>query len=225
MIRLFAGYDPRTAAGHHTFVHSVYRRATLPVAITPLRLSTLENLFNRPRHPLQSTDFAFTRFLVPYLCGYDGWALFADGADMLCLDDLAKLWAFRDSHYAVQVVKHNQPDGERRKFLDEPQTPYDRKNWSSLILFNCTRCARLTPEVVEQAGGLWLHQFRWLEDAEIGELPTEWNTLVDVQPSEGAKLLHYTLGIPPLYPVRDTQANDLWHNEYESMLRDAAWQR
>jgi hypothetical protein len=217
VIRIFSGYDPRTAVGHHVFAHSVQRRSTETVNIAPLRSTQLHKTFNRPRHPLQSTDFAFTRFLVPYLCDYEGWALFVDGADMVCCADIADLWAMRDKRYAVQVVKHDMKYGKATKFLGQKQTPYERKNWSSLILFNCERCQRLTPEVVAKEDGLWLHQFRWLEDAEIGALPKAWNYLVDVEEPGFANILHYTLGIPPLMHTRDEYAREVWHNEAQDL--------
>src|SRR5258708_6947182 len=104
MIRLFIGYDPREAVAYHVLEHSVQARASAPVAVAPLMLAQLKNLFTRDRNALQSTDFAFTRFLVPHLCNYEGWALFTD-CDMLFLDDIAKLWALRDERYAVMCVQ------------------------------------------------------------------------------------------------------------------------
>src|SRR3989344_1682255 len=109
--------------------HSVIVRASQPVAITPLSLQNLGSLMTRERNALQSTDFSFSRFLTPYLCDYQGWSIFMD-CDMLIMDDIAKLWELRDERYAVQVVKHNHQPREAIKFLDAPQTPYQKKNWS-----------------------------------------------------------------------------------------------
>lgn len=220
MIRIFAGYDLRTTIGYHVFCNSVHKRSSQPVSITPLMLSELSACFSRKRDRLQSTDFSFTRFLVPYLCDYEGWALFVDGADMLCMDDISKLWAQRDRHYAVQVVKNDHCAEAGVKFLGELQTPYERKNWSSVILFNNERCARLTPYAVHTQDGLWLHQFRWLEDAEIGSLDADWNFLVDVEAPREAKLYHYTIGLPSLMPCADSEAKRLWYNESEEFISE-----
>ena len=105
MIRIFIGYDSRETVAYHVLAHSIHSRATEPVSITPLMLSQLKQVLTRKRNPLQSTDFSFSRFLTPYLCDFDGWAIFMD-CDMLVLDDIAKLWAFRDDKYAVMCVKH-----------------------------------------------------------------------------------------------------------------------
>ena len=198
MIRVFIGFDPRETVAFHVLSQSIHARASQPVAITPVMLSQLEGLMTRERNPLQSTDFSFSRFLTPYLCDYDGWAVFMD-CDMLVLQDMAKLWALRDDNYAVQVVKHDHVPEEDTKFLGAPQTRYEKKNWSSVMLFNCAKCKALTPDYVNTADGLELHRFHWLDgDHQIGALPNRWNHLVGVQEpaSEEAALLHWTLGGP-----------------------------
>ena len=177
MIPVFIGYDSREEMAFHVLARSIWQRASLPVSITPLRLEQLPMW--RERHPLQSTEFSFSRFLVPYLCNYEGHAIFMD-CDMLCLDDIAKLWKLRDSN-AVQVVKHDHNPTESTKFLNQPQTPYRRKNWSSVMIFNNPKCRALTPEYVNKATGLELHQFAWTD--EIGSLPANWNYLVRTQPA------------------------------------------
>ena len=169
MIRIFIGYDPREAVAYNVLCHSIQARVTEPVAITPLSLKNLGDLMWRERHDLQSTDFSFSRFLTPYLCGFEGWALFMD-CDMLVLDDMAKLWQLRDDQFAVQCVKHDHVPPEERKFLDQPQTKYEKKNWSSVMLFNTAKCQALTPDYVNTASGLELHRFHWLgDDALIGD--------------------------------------------------------
>ena len=162
MIRVFIGFDPRETVAFHVLSQSIQARASQPVAITPVMLSQLEGLMTRERNPLQSTDFSFSRFLTPYLCDYDGWAVFMD-CDMLVLQDMAKLWALRDDNYAVQVVKHDHVPEEDTKFLGAPQTRYEKKNWSSVMLFNCAKCKALTPDYVNTADGLDLHRFHWLQ--------------------------------------------------------------
>src|SRR5262245_45559696 len=120
MIRVFIGYDTRESVAFSVLAHSILTRASEPVSITPLMLSELRGVFTRERHALQSTEFAFTRFLVPYLCGYEGFSVFMD-CDMLVLDDIAKLWAFQDERYAVRVVKHDHQPRETVKFLGQKQ--------------------------------------------------------------------------------------------------------
>jgi hypothetical protein len=220
MIRIFIGFDSRETVAFHVLSHSIHRRASEPVSIAPLMLSQLGGLMTRPRHPLQSTDFSFSRFLVPYLCDYQGWALFMD-CDMLMLEDVAKLWALRDERFAVQVVKHDHVPTEKVKFLGAAQTKYEKKNWSSVMLFNCARCTALTPDYVNIASGLDLHRFNWLgDDALIGELPPGWNHLVDYDPPKPASelsLLHYTIGGPYFSEYRDCGYADLWRAELEKI--------
>ncbi len=184
LIRVFIGYDPREAVAFSVLTHSIHSRASRPVSITPLMLSQLNGILTRQRHPLQSTDFSFSRFLTPYLSDYRGWSIFMD-CDMVMLADINELWKLRDERYAVMCVKHNHVPKETEKFLGEKQTKYEKKNWSSMILFNNERCMALTPEYVNNATGLELHQFKWLEsDDLIGEVPPKWNYLVEVNERE-----------------------------------------
>ncbi len=221
MIRIFIGFDARETVAYHVFAHSIMARASAPVSIAPLMLSQLAGLHARPRHALQSTDFSFTRFLVPHLSGYEGWSLFFD-CDMLMLDDVAKLWALRDPRFAIQVVKHSHVPAENVKFLGAAQTRYAKKNWSSAILFNNARCRSLAPEYVERASGLDLHQFRWLEDERlIGDLPKRWNHLVDYDPALPAAQisnLHFTDGGPYFEAYADCGYARLWRAERDAML-------
>lgn len=219
MIRIFIGYDSREAVAWSVLAHSIHARATEPVSVAPLMLSQLRGVFNRERHPLQSTDFAFTRFLVPHLSGYEGWSIFTD-CDMLVRDDIAELWKLRDERHAVMVVKHDHQPRESVKFLGQPQTQYPKKNWSSVMLFNNARCAALTPEYVSRASGLELHQFKWLQsDAEIGELPRRWNHLVGYYNStRDVSLVHYTLGGPYFDEYRDCEYAEEWRQEHDRML-------
>lgn len=219
MIRVFIGFDPREAVAYSVLAHSIHARASEPVSVAPLALSQLRAVFRRDRDPLQSTDFAFTRFLVPYLSGYSGWSIFMD-CDMLMLDDVARLWALRDERFAVMVVKHDHQPREAVKFLGQPQTSYPKKNWSSVMLLNNARCAALTPEYVNRASGLELHQFKWLEtESLIGELPRRWNHLVGYyKPSRAVSLVHYTLGGPYFDEYRDCEYAEEWRRERAQML-------
>ncbi|MGE4061829.1 MAG: hypothetical protein AB7E79_00530 [Rhodospirillaceae bacterium] len=220
MIRIFIGYDPAEAVAFSVLAHSIAVRSSAPIAISPLMLRHLAGILTRERHPLQATEFSFSRFLVPYLSDYEGWSLFCD-CDMLVLDDVKKLWDLRDNRYAVQVVKHDHKPADRSKFLDRPQSPYEKKNWSSVMLFNNGKCRALTPDYVNRASGLELHQFKWLENEElIGELPPRWNHLVDYDPSLPAaeiSLLHYTEGGPYFDDYRHCGYADEWFAEHGRM--------
>lgn len=219
MIRVFIGYDPREAVAYNVLAHSIHVRASAPVSVTPLMLSQLKAVLTRERHPLQSTDFSFSRFLTPYLSGFSGWSVFMD-CDMLVLRDIAELWKLRDERYAVMVVKHDHVPKESVKFLGEPQSKYEKKNWSSVMLFNNARCRALGPDYVNRASGLELHQFKWLESDElIGALPDAWNHLVGYNPPRGdAALVHYTLGGPYFPEYADCEYAEAWRAERDAML-------
>jgi hypothetical protein len=203
-IPVFIGYDPHERAAVNVLADSLVQHSSCPLAITPIVARQLQGVLTRERHPSQSTEFSFSRFLVPYLQDYEGWAIFMD-CDMLARGDIAELWEQRDERYALMVVKHEHVPNETVKFLGAKQTRYEKKNWSSLMLFQCQRCTALTPEYVNSATGLQLHRFEWLAgDHEIGALPmARWNHLIDVQPVDqasvengGPALVHWTLGGP-----------------------------
>jgi hypothetical protein len=203
-IPIYIGYDPHERAAVNVLADSLVQHSSRPLAITPIVARQLQGVYTRERSPQQSTEFSFSRFLVPWLQGYRGWAIFMD-CDMLCRADIAELWDLRDDRYAVMCVKHAHVPREELKFLGALQTRYEKKNWSSLMLFNGARCTALTPEYVNTATGLQLHRMEWLAgDQEIGGLPLErWNHLIDVQPPRpepaaegGSALVHWTLGGP-----------------------------
>src|ERR1700687_4512773 len=218
MIRVFVGSARGGAAAFSVLPHSSHARTSQPVAIAPVMLSELSGIYRRERNPLQSTDFSFSRFLVPYLCGYKGWAIFMD-CDMLVLDDIAQLWKMRNERYAVQVVKHVHVPREDVKFLGAVQTKYEKKNWSSVMLMNCAKCGALTPEYVNKASGLELHQFTGLEGAHlIGEIPSAWNHLVGYDaPRADASLVHFTIGGPYFKDYANCEYSDAWRKELAAM--------
>ena len=219
MIRVFIGFDSREAVAFNVLQSSIQARSSEPVAITELNLVQLRGLLTRERHPLQSTDFSFSRFLTPYLSDYQGWSIFMD-CDMLVLDDIARLYALRDERYAVMVVKHEHVPQETTKFLHQPQSRYEKKNWSSVMLFNNARCRSLSLDYVNRASGLELHQFKWLgNDDLIGPLPARWNHLVGYDPPcADAALVHFTLGGPYFDAYRDCEYSREWFEERERML-------
>ena len=146
-VPIFIGYDCRERAAVNVLIDSLYQHSSMPLAITPLITSQLEiqQLYWRERDPKQSTAFSFTRFLVPYLNDYEGWAIFMD-CDMLCRGDIKALWEQRNDACAVMCVQHEHVPVETVKFLGELQSAYPKKNWSSLMLFNCSHCTALRPD-------------------------------------------------------------------------------
>ena len=222
MIRVFIGFDTVETVAFHVRAHSIHVRASEPVSVTPLMLSQLSDVMTRERHELQSTEFSFSRFLVPYLCDYEGWAVFMD-CDMLVLDDMANLWKLRDDKFAVQVVKHDHVPKEATKVRGQPQSKYEKKNWSSVMLYNNAQCKALTPDFVNSASGLELHRFQWLEsDDLIGEIPHRWNRLVgydEAIPTKDVSNLHYTIGGPYFDDYADVDYAGEWFAERGAMLR------
>ena len=219
MLNVYIGFDPREAVAFYTLAHSILERSSIPVSIAPLMRAQLGKLYWRKRGPTESTEFSMTRFLVPALSGYRGWSLYMD-CDMLCRADIAELAARVSSGEgkAVFVCKHDYLPRTERKFLDQVQTRYARKNWSSLMLFNNERCRALTPDYVNTASGLDLHRFAWIEDRLIGELPLEWNWLVgEYAYNPDAKIAHYTLGGPYFEEYRDCDYAQEWFAERRQM--------
>jgi hypothetical protein len=219
MLQAFVGYDPNETVAYHVLAHSILRRSSIPVSIAPLMRSQLGGLYRRERGPTESTEFSLTRFLVPALSEYRGWSLFTD-CDMLCRADIAQLAAFTASNgdKAVLVCQHDYVPRTERKFLGQVQTKYQRKNWSSVMLFNNARCRALTTDYVNGASGLDLHRFAWLADDEIGSLPLEWNWLVgEYDYNARANIVHFTLGGPYFAEYRDCDYAAEWFAERERL--------
>ena len=211
MIKLYVGFDPKEAIAYHVFIQSVINNSSAPIQITPLALSLLDEF--KETHNDRSNDFIYSRFLTPYLNNFEGWAIFADG-DMICNTDIKELIDLADPDKAVSVVKHNYKTKFKKKYLGNINEDYPRKNWSSVILWNCSHPKHkiLTPSFVAQQTGKFLHRFSWLEDYEIGELPIEWNWLaIEYEANPNAKLIHYTLGTPCFKDFKDTDMSDLWY--------------
>lgn len=210
-MKVFIGYDSREKIAYHVAMHSIIRRTKEPIGIYPVMLG-LYPLW-RDRHPKQSTDFAFSRFLVPHISGFKGWSLFMD-CDVLVRCDVREIFNLADPNKAVMVVKHDYVPKGLRKMDDCEQTIYKRKNWSSVILFNNALCQSLTPTFVNHADGLFLHRFEWLDDNLIGELPPEFNHLVgEYAPNPDAKIVHYTLGGPWFPQYFDCEFSQDWYRE------------
>jgi lipopolysaccharide biosynthesis glycosyltransferase len=209
-INLVVGFDQREAIACYTFIQSVIEKSSLPVSFITLALTGLSGYTEK--HTDKSNDFVYSRFLTPYLNDYRGWAIFADG-DMVCLEDIKHLWDLRDESKALMVVKHNYQTKAHKKYLGNKNENYPRKNWSSLILWNCAHPKHkiLTPDFIANQTGKFLHRFSWLNDDEIGELPIEWNWLaIEYPKNDNAKLIHYTLGTPCFNDFRESDMADKW---------------
>jgi len=218
MTRVFIGFDERETVAAHVLAHSIQRHATEPVAISFLALHQLQYDYWRSRDPNQSTDFAYTRFLVPYLCKYQGRAIFMD-CDMLCRSDITELWETTNNGLPLNVVKHDYVPKLGVKFLNQPQTTYPRKNWSSLMVFNNVACVnRLRMADVSNESGMYLHRLEWLDDNQIGEIGKEWNHLVgEYDPNPDAKLVHFTRGGPYFKEYERCEFSEEWFAEFQRM--------
>ncbi len=198
ILRVFIGHDHRQPISLNVLASSIYTKSSKPVAITPLVL---------PQLPLKRqglTPFTYSRFLVPYLCNYEGWALFLD-LDMIVMDDIAKLFDMANDEYAVMVSKN------ALKF-----------EWASAILFNNARCKILTPEYIESAPRL--HDCSFVAPDRIGAFPNHWNHLVGYdKPCEKPSLIHYTQGVPAFPQTNDCEHADKWFLEHQKMNFVTNW--
>jgi hypothetical protein len=213
---VFVGWDSREDIAYRVCRHSILRRAGAPVSVTPILQSELRDrgLYTRPVDPLASTEFTYTRFFVPYLMDYRGWALFCD-CDFLFLADVAELFALADDRYAVMCVHHDHRPRESWKMDGRQQTLYPRKNWSSMVLYNCSHPSnhKLTPDLVNRESGSFLHRFLWLADEEIGAVPETWNWLegwCDKPATGRPNTVHYTRGGPWFDDWRHVDYAGLW---------------
>ncbi len=214
---VYVGWDSREDIAYQVCKYSIETRSH-NVKVVPLKRKELidNGHYSRPKDTLGSTEFTFTRFLVPRLEEYKGWAVFCD-CDILWQIGVEDLLAHADDKYAVMVVKHDYKPTQKVKMDGKEQHLYPRKNWSSVILWNCGHPSNkgLTKEIIDEYEGAYLHRFRWLEDHEIGELPKEYNWLVNWyhEPEDGTpKIIHYTEGGP-------------WFDNYVSCEYGANWER
>jgi len=217
-ITIVVGFDQRESVAYHTFTQSILEKSSLPVSFIPLAINTLKDY--EEKHIDKSNDFIYSRFLTPYLNNFQGWAIFADG-DMICQADIKDLWDLRDESKALLVVKHNYQTKSHHKYLGNVNENYPRKNWSSLILWNCGHPKHriLMPDFIANQTGKFLHRFSWLDDADIGELSPEWNWLaIEYPENKNAKLIHYTLGTPCFKDYRNSEMSEIWHVTQKRIL-------
>ena len=216
-VKIYIGFDQRESIAYHAFVQSLIDHASIPLDITPLAVKTLKGY--EEKHEDKSNDFVYSRFLTPFLNDFKGWAIFVDG-DMICQEDIKELLDLRDASKALQVVKHDYKTKSNQKYLGNINQDYPRKNWSSVILWNCAHPKHklLTPDFIANESGKYLHRFSWLEDSEIGGLPKEWNWLATEYPNnDQANIIHYTLGTPCFKDYRNTEMADIWLKKYDRL--------
>lgn len=222
LLKIFIGYDPVESVAWHTLAHSIYEHSTKPVAIVPINIRNFRDIYQRARDQKQSNEFSFTRFLVPYLCGYSGYGLFLD-CDMLVRTDVTELFeiGYSDPTKAVHVVQHTYEPRDDVKYLDNVQYSYPRKNWSSVVLWNCAheKNRKVDPRFVNSATGLELHRFTWLDDSEIGALDLRWNWLVGEydNPPNDVKNVHWTNGGPYFTEFKGVDFADEWFEARSKM--------
>jgi lipopolysaccharide biosynthesis glycosyltransferase len=209
MNKVFIGYDSTNDIAYRILRYSIEKNWSKPVEISPIVLSELkkDHGFSRPHDPLASTEFTYTRFLAPYLCGFKGTALFMDN-DMLCLSDINELFELDLKPYWLRLVKHDYKPTAARKLDGKIQTVYPRKNWSSLMLLNNEKLSCWSKEAVETRPASWLHRFEPVPDEKIGDIPFTWNVLDRYD--ETTKLIHYTGGGPWYEEYKDHPYGDVW---------------
>lgn len=218
LIKMVVGFDQKESIVYHTFVQSIIDTSSSPVSFFPLVLKTLNSY--KETHLDKSNEFIYSRFLTPYINNFEGWAIFADG-DMICQSDITELWNLRDDRKALQVVKHNYKTKMQKKYLGNLNENYPKKNWSSLVLWNCSHPKHkiLTPDFISSQSGKYLHRFSWLEEEDIGELPMDWNWLAIEYPENyDAKLIHFTLGAPCFKEFKNTEMSDIWFKTYNRTI-------
>jgi len=225
-MKVFVGYDTREDIAYQVCKHSIESKQP-EAKVRPLKQQELRDAgwYTRGIDKLASTEFTFTRFLIPELCNFKGWALFMD-CDMILKTDIKELFDQADDKYAVMCVQHDYSPSATTKMDGQAQTIYPRKNWSSVMLFNCGHKGneKLTQDLVNNPDvtGAYLHRFSWLKDKEVGELSPEWNWLVGhySEPKDGTpKLIHYTEGGPWFENYRNCEYHQDWKDELYDMFK------
>jgi hypothetical protein len=218
---IYIGYDSREKVAYDVCKYSIEKRASKPVEIRSLNLELLRRrgLYWRKEDSLASTEFTYSRFLVPYLCNYVGNAVFVD-CDFLFLADVWELLDQFDPNKSIQCVQHDYKPTETVKMDGAQQTVYPRKNWSSLMLLNCEHrdCKNLTISKVNTETGKYLHRFEWAKDENLGEISHLWNYLEGWYPSDGSpKAVHHTRGGPWFKEYQNVDWGKEWLEEYKDM--------
>lgn len=218
MIPIYIGYDPKESIAYHVCTNSIIKHSTQPVCFIPLALNLLSHY--KEVHFDGSNEFSYSRFLVSEMQNYQGWALYID-SDTIVTSDISELWNLKDDNYAIMCVQHEYQTISTTKYFGASNNNYPRKNWSSVVLWNCNHKLNqlINSTIIQECSGEYLHRFMWLHDSLIGKLPIEWNWLADEYGiNESAKLLHYTLGIPEFEKYSNTPMANYWNNAKISAL-------
>ena len=224
-LNIYVGYDSKEDIAYRVCKYSILKRSKSNIKITSLKLYELvaKNLYKRDIDPLASTEFTYSRFLVPFLNNYHGWAIFCD-CDFIFFEDISNILIDIDKSKAVYCVQHDYTPKEKHKMDGQKQTIYPRKNWSSFILFNCSHPSnkKLNLDLVNSETGSFLHQFKWLEDNEIGSLDERWNWLEGWTSNHNNKkpfAVHYTRGGPWFEEWQDVEFANEWVRERDDYLK------
>ena len=215
-LKVFIGWDSREEIAYEVAKKSLLENASINIEVIPIKQQELvkDGIYTRDVDPLASTEFTYSRFFTPYLAGYKGWALFCD-CDFLFMNDVSELLKYQDSSKAVVCVKHDYTPKEGTKMDGQVQTVYPRKNWSSFMLFNCEHPStkKLTPELINQETGAYLHRMQWANDEEIGDIPTAWNWLEGwntIEDDGNPNAVHFTSGGPWFDDYQDVDFASEW---------------
>ena len=225
-VNFFIGYDSKEDIAYRVCKSSLLKRSTINIKVNSLKIEELiaKKFYNRAKDPLASTEFTYTRFLIPELMLFKGWAVFCD-CDFIFFEDVANLFKDLDDSKAIYCVQHDYTPKEKHKMDGQKQTIYPRKNWSSFIIFNCSHPSnkKLNIELVNSESGSFLHQFKWLNDDEIGSLDERWNWL-EGWTSKNNKLspfaVHFTRGGPWFEEWQDVEFANEWLKERDNYLNN-----
>ena len=222
----YIGYDSKEDIAYRVCKQSLIRNSSIKINVNSLKLYELisQNLYTRSLDPLASTEFTYSRFLIPKLMNYEGWAIFCD-CDFLFFEDIALLFESINGEKAVYCVQHDYTPKEKHKMDGQKQTIYPRKNWSSFIVFNCSHPSnkKLNLDLVNNETGSFLHQFKWLKDSEIGSLDERWNWLegwTSGHNMTSPNAVHFTRGGPWFDEWQDVEYAKEWIDERNLYLKN-----
>ena len=210
-MKVFIGWDPTQQEAFEVAEYTI-RKHTPDVSIIKLDKTQIQEYDHMQDHR-GSTAFTYSRFFVPYLCDYKGYAAFVD-CDIIARSDLNEMMRYVDPEDAVTCVQHDYTPKSTVKMDGQKQTTYPRKNWSSVMIFNCEHhlTKKLTPDTINGMSGQYLHRMVWAEN-KIGDLFLEWNCLAGYYDLDSPKIIHYTDGGPWLEEYKDCEFSELWHEE------------
>lgn len=219
---IYVGYDKNQEIATEVCCYSIKKHLSRSIDVFQLKRDELikNGIYTRGKIQGETTEFGYTRFLIPNLMQYEGWGLFCD-ADFLFVDDISKIIKTYDQQKAVYVVKHQHTPTNTIKMVDKIQDSYQRKNWSSLIIFNNSHIKNktLTPHCISNESKQFLNEFQWLYDDDIGEIELSWNFLVGINKHSNPRGFHYTDGGPWLEGMKNVPYSEIWNSYYLESLK------